>query len=74
MITCYICGHPILEGQLAHYKKGFGHPGETDDSIPQAHLNIQDHLPTLMTSEDDRLEFRIEKAKVFLRSEGFHIS
>ncbi len=38
MTDCYLCGHPLLKGQLW---KQAGHPDN-----PKEHANPADHLPT----------------------------
>lgn len=47
MTDCYICGHPILEGQRTDRTKvGEKHP-KRENIYGPIHANPADHLPTL---------------------------
>lgn len=64
-MNCYICGHPILEGQMhvdaaAVYNSDY-------DKVPigwhRAHANSADHLPTLAPGADGYAEFSADVRK-----------
>ena len=46
MTDCYLCSHPIIEGQKHRIPSDVAYA--IDDPPPETHRNIQDCLPTLL--------------------------
>jgi len=65
MTDCYVCGHPILEGQKSEehavWRQEGGLPEYLHFTGEFVHLNPADHLPTL-TKERERAAKIVEES------------